>query len=174
MDYLKSLLFQHRNVASNGCEKSNNQNQITIEAENGENDVSNSQCENHADTANSNLCQKETTSPIKKEGEPSHGGASEEDLTINSLNNINNLEEIHNDNQIGNGCVNSGEINSVNSEEINNVQSSFSDMIKLSYGLTLPYETCNRVGEDLLRGYLQEIHTDCQITVSGDHFKVHK
>ncbi|XP_076091661.1 uncharacterized protein LOC143063408 [Mytilus galloprovincialis] len=176
MDYLKSLLFQHRNVASNGCEKSNNQNQITIEAENGENDVSNSQCENHADTANSNLCQKETTSraPIKKEGEPSHEGASEEDLTINSLNNVNNLEDIHNDSQIGNGCVNSGEINSVNSEEINNVQSSFSDMIKLSYGLTLPYETCNRVGEDLLRGYLQEIHTDCQITVSGDHFKVHK
>ncbi|XP_071153929.1 BTB/POZ domain-containing protein 8-like isoform X1 [Mytilus edulis] len=166
MDYLKSLLFQHQTVASNGCEKSNNQHQITIEAENGENDISNNQCENHADIANSNLCQKETTSQIKQEGEPSHGGASEEDLTINSMNNVNNLEKIHKDSQIGNGCVNSG--------EINNVQSSFSDMIKLSYGLTLPYETCNRVGEDLLRGYLQESYTDCQITVSGDHFKVHK
>ncbi|CAG2255696.1 BTBD8 [Mytilus edulis] len=166
MDYLKSLLFQHQNVASNGCEKSNNQHQITIEAENGENDISNNQCENHADIADSNLCQKETTSLIKKEGEPSHGGASEEDLTINSLNNVNNLEEIHNDSQIGNVCM--------NSEEINYLQSSFSDMVMLSYGSTLPYETCNRVGEDLLRGYQQEIQTDCQITVSGDHFKVHK
>ncbi|CAC5424134.1 BTBD8 [Mytilus coruscus] len=166
MDYLKSLLFQHQNVASNGCEKINNQHQFTIESENCENNITNNGCENHADTADSNLCQKETTSKIKEQGEPTLGEASEEDLTIHSLNNVKNLEGIHNDSKIENGCVKSG--------EINDTQSSFSDMIKLSYGLTLPYETCNRVGEDLLRGYLQEIHTDCQVIVSGDHFKVHK
>lgn len=166
MDYLKSLLFQHQHVVSNSCDTPNNQHQITIQAENCENDISNNQCENHADITDSNLCQKETTTPSKEECEPSLGGASEEDLTINSLNNVNNLEDIHNDSQIGNVCMNSG--------EINYLQSSFSDMVMLSYGLTLPYGTCNRVGEDLLRGYQQEIQTDCQIIVSGYHFKVHK
>lgn len=90
------------------------------------------------------------------------------------------------DNNINNGSINveSGEVTHtlktgndiLKSGEVSDDsgQPSVSNLIKLSYGLALPYEACNRVGEDLLRGYLQEVDTDCQITVSGDHFKVHK
>ena len=89
-------------------------------------------------------------------------------------NNVNNGStnvdsgEVTDTSKTGNDILKSGEVSD------DSGQQSVSNLIKLSYGLALPYEACNRVGEDLLRGYLQEIDTDCQITVSGDHFKVHK
>lgn len=78
-----------------------------------------------------------------------------------------------------NGIEHSDEINEsegvdCKETDLSQVQCSFSDMIKLSYGLSVPYEACNRVGEDLLKGYLQEIDTDCEIVVSDVHFKAHK
>lgn len=89
-------------------------------------------------------------------------------------NNVNNGStnvdsgEVTDTSKTGNDILKSGEVSD------DSGQQSVSNLIKLSYGLALPYEACNRVGEDFLRGYLQEIDTDCQITVSGDHFKVHK
>lgn len=91
-----------------------------------------------------------------------------ENKNINNGNSHVESGEVTDTLKAGNGILKSGEVSD------DSGQSSVSNLIKLSYGLALPYEACNRVGEDLLRGYLQEIDTDCQITVSGDHFKVHK
>jgi hypothetical protein len=49
-----------------------------------------------------------------------------------------------------------------------------SELIKMSYDITVPYDTCSVMGEDLLRGYLQNMDYDCIITVSDVHFKAHR
>lgn len=41
-----------------------------------------------------------------------------------------------------------------------------SELIKMSYDITVPYNTCSVLGEDLLRGFLQDLDYDCIITVS--------
>ena len=51
---------------------------------------------------------------------------------------------------------------------------SLPDLIKMTYDLTVPYETCCVLGEDLLRGFLQDLHYDCIVSVSGVDFKAHK
>ncbi|KAJ8300604.1 hypothetical protein KUTeg_022123 [Tegillarca granosa] len=62
----------------------------------------------------------------------------------------------------------------VDQTESGDLQPSLCDIIKLSYNISIPYETCSELGEDLLRGYLQEMDYDCVISVSGTHFKAHK
>lgn len=49
-----------------------------------------------------------------------------------------------------------------------------SELIKMSYDITVPYNTCSVLGEDLLRGFLQDLDYDCIITVSDVHFKAHR
>ncbi|XP_064616022.1 BTB/POZ domain-containing protein 8-like [Liolophura sinensis] len=48
------------------------------------------------------------------------------------------------------------------------------DLIKTSWCTILPHQTCSRLGDDLLRVYLQEIDCDCTISVDSQDFKCHR
>lgn len=48
------------------------------------------------------------------------------------------------------------------------------DLIKTSCCTVLPHQTCSRLGDDLLRAYLQEIDCDCTISVDNQDFKCHR
>ncbi|XP_062573530.1 uncharacterized protein LOC134235412, partial [Saccostrea cucullata] len=58
-------------------------------------------------------------------------------------------------------------------EDVVEEKQNLSELIKMSYDITVPYDTCSVLGEDLLRGYLQDLDYDCVITVSDVHFKAH-
>ncbi|XP_061169631.1 BTB/POZ domain-containing protein 8-like [Saccostrea echinata] len=59
-------------------------------------------------------------------------------------------------------------------EDVIEEKQNLSELIKMSYDITVPYDTCSVLGEDLLRGYLQDLDYDCIITVSDTHFKAHR
>ncbi|KAK3087340.1 hypothetical protein FSP39_004823 [Pinctada imbricata] len=66
------------------------------------------------------------------------------------------------------------ENNTEDSGESSGADVALPDLIKMTYDITVPYDTCCKFGEDLLRGFLQDLDYDCVIEVSGVHFKAHK
>lgn len=59
-------------------------------------------------------------------------------------------------------------------DEVIEENPNISELIKMSYDITVPYNTCSVLGEDLLRGFLQDLDFDCIITVSDVHFRAHR
>ncbi|KAK6195212.1 hypothetical protein SNE40_000685 [Patella caerulea] len=58
--------------------------------------------------------------------------------------------------------------------ESGSTDNTLSNLIKVSYNLTLPHVCCSCLGEDLLRAFLQEKCSDCSLIVAGQQFKTHR